>query len=396
MRKAIISAVAALVIFLFIISCTVQSPSQPVASVAEMPTEEIQSEFTSAVEPQQIDESLPTVEPVTRVVTSTEEDGPGSLDDLVQGANPGDIILFSVDVFPIDDPGVIHLETHSIGFPIGGVTVDASNAGVIIDGEGGPDAGFIIESSGNRIMGIKFINFSFAAVVIKGPGMDTSLKAAVDNVIGGDRSLGDGPYGQGNCFGANRVGIAIENRALRNQVIGNLVGIEADGSPVNNSKGGVLVRGASDDNLIGPNNVIANNNEYGVKVEGSEHAIITRNAIYNQQWPLVLTYGSNREASSMIEDGSVDIDCSRGFIEAEIYPSPLMSIEVFSGDASGPMVYEGSLELNTEPNNTGDDVRITFIFDKGEAFQGDYLYFSGLTHFRDTTTFTDAVACGGR
>ena len=122
--------------------------------------------------------------------------------------------------------------------------MDGSNAGVILEGVDGPECGLIIESGDNVVYGLKFLNFSFSGIAI-------IAENAENNRIGGDREQGAGPYGQGNCFGLNPIGVVIERGAANNTVSGNLVGIDADGSDLGNADGGILVQAGSNGNTIG-------------------------------------------------------------------------------------------------------------------------------------------------
>jgi len=239
----------------------------------------------------------PSVQSAETIVTSTENEGPGTLREAVLSAAPGNTITFDTDIFAPDDPATIHLN-GPITLGQGGLTVDGSNAGVILDGMDGPESGLIIESSDNIVYGIKFINFSFSGIAIIGG--DTPGKAE-NNHIGGDHEKGDGPYGQGNCFGLSTTGVVIERGAANNTVSGNLVGIDADGSDLGNANGGILVQAGSNNNTIGPDNVIANNNAYGIQAEGSDPLTITQNAIYNQEIPVELVNGSNSEIQAGVE-----------------------------------------------------------------------------------------------
>ena len=340
----------------------------------------------------------PTEEPALQegVVYTTDNEGPGSLRNTVMEAQPGDVITFDPEVFPVDNPSVIKVSSPGpIGINQGKITIDASNAGVILDGEGGPEVGVIVESSGNKVMGMKFEHFSLSGLIVKGQNWDSSSDAAANNIIGGDPSIGDGPYGQGNCFVNNSTGLYIQQGADKNTVTGNFIGVEADGTPAGNPNGGVVVQAGADDNIIGPNNIIANTDDFAVMIEGSDRNTITQNAIYNYGLePIKLVNGGNREWFSFIRSETIDINCKAGFISAELFPSPSEIMEVFSGDGSGPKYFEGSLELNVEGSENGDEFHIPFVFEKETEFKGTELYFVGKTRDNETTTFTEAVSCG--
>ena len=327
----------------------------------------------------------PSVQSAETIVTSTENEGPGTLREAVLSVAPGDTITFDTDIFAPDDPATIHLN-GPITLGQGGLTVDGSNAGVILDGMDGPESGFIIESSDNIVYGIKFINFSFSGIAIIGgntPGKGEN------NQIGGDREKGDSPYGQGNCFGLSTTGVVIERGAANNTVSGNLVGIDTDGSDLGNTDGGILVRAGSNGNTIGPNNIIANNNAYGIQAEGSDPITITKNAIFNQEIPVELVNGSNSEMRAGVEINT--LVAANGQVGGDYMPNPITTLEVFSGDATGPRFFEGSLVLNPDDIPEGSD-RSAFFMDKGSPFKGSYLYFAGTSDDGRTTAFSEGIS----
>ena len=322
------------------------------------------------------------------VVYTFENDGPGSLRQTVREAQPGDTITFDADMFPVNNPSVILISNSGpITLNQGNLTIDASNAGVILEGQDGSETGIVIESDDNTLYGLKFVNFSESGLVIK--------NAAANNTIGGDPSMGSAPYGQGNCFIKNGTGLMIQEGASHNLVTGNFIGVEADGTAAGNPNGGVVIQNAAQANVIGPNNIIANTDDFAIMIDGSEQNIVTRNSIYNYgSEPVVLVNGGNRENLTEFKQESVAINCSLGYVKAEIYPSPLATMEVFSGDEHGPKVYEGSMELNIQPDDHGEESHTPFIFNKETSFSGDYVYFTGFVEDGGSTTFSGALSCG--
>ncbi|HYC59703.1 MAG TPA: right-handed parallel beta-helix repeat-containing protein [Thermoanaerobaculia bacterium] len=159
------------------------------------------------------------------VVTSIADSGPGTLRDALINLAAGDVITFDPAVFPPHDPATIQVATQLPHLKVSGVVIDASNAGVILDGSrlsGNFDSGFELEppSRGNTIMGMQIVNFPSAGIFIDGDG---------GNVIGGDRSRGSGPTGQGNVINRNRkFGIHVGN-PNDNRIVGNLIGTDATG-----------------------------------------------------------------------------------------------------------------------------------------------------------------------
>jgi hypothetical protein len=121
----------------------------------------------------------------TIVVTSTAEGGPGTLRQTLLDVQSGDTITFDTAVFPPNAPATIYL---SSGLPVisqGNLKIDASNAGVILDGSN-IDEGFVpclkIVSDGNTVHGLQLVNFA--------PGAGISLsKGAQHNAMFGDQRV---------------------------------------------------------------------------------------------------------------------------------------------------------------------------------------------------------------
>lgn len=70
----------------------------------------------------------------TIVVTSTTDSGPGTLRQALLDAQSGDTITFDATVFPPTSPMTITLTSGLPELTQGNLTIDASNAGVILDG----------------------------------------------------------------------------------------------------------------------------------------------------------------------------------------------------------------------------------------------------------------------
>lgn len=159
---------------------------------------------------------------VTRIVTSTADAGGGTLRAALGSAQAGDTITFDPAVFPPADPATIRLQTVLPAVTRDNLTIDASNAGVVLDGSGmslANSKGLEIRSAGNTIRGMQITGFN----------VGISLEGKGGNTIGGDRSIGSGPIGQGNRISRNkRAGIAV-SRPDGNRIIGNLIGTDLTG-----------------------------------------------------------------------------------------------------------------------------------------------------------------------
>ena len=128
----------------------------------------------------------------TIIVSSTDDDGPETLRQALLDAQPGDTITFDPAVFPPHAPETIVITSQLPQISQGHLTIDASDAGVILDGSQLPEdtwlPGLEIVSDGNTIRGLQVINFTGTGIVVAFHGRN--------NTIGGDRNIGVGPTGQ--------------------------------------------------------------------------------------------------------------------------------------------------------------------------------------------------------
>jgi hypothetical protein len=302
----------------------------------------------------------------TIVVTSAADSGPGTLRQAMEQAQSGDTVTFDPAVFPPTAPATISITSILPTMWRGNVTIDASDAGVILDGSSLPGdwtPGFqIVGSHGNRIRGLQISNFSGRAIDISGDSQH--------NVIGGDRNVGAGPYGQGNLLIRNGNGIVItQEAATQNTIAGNLIGTDAAGtSGLGNGKGIWIVEGANG-NVIGPDNVIAHNWTTGIVVQdqGSLYNTITQNSIHDNGFRGInLREGGNNE---LLPPVILDFDLAAGTVYG--FTCSNCTVEIFSDSADEGEVYEGRAIANSNG---------VYAFARGVSFTGPHL----------TATATDA------
>jgi len=222
---------------------------------------------TPASKPQAL--AAPTATGRTWTVTSNADSGPGTLRRALENGGNGDTINFDPDAFPPSNPAVIKLQDHLPPLKQGGLTIDASNAGVILDGRGTPPdaSGLNIISDGNVIRGLQILNFPGPGVFVGGNF------AAKGNVIGGDRTRGNGLLGEGNLISGNGGGVGMFGAGTRgNRVIGNYIGTDVNGtSAKGNRYNGVSINGGASGNAIGgttpgERNVISGNGWGGIAI----------------------------------------------------------------------------------------------------------------------------------
>lgn len=215
---------------------------------------------------------------VTLVVTSPLDSGPGTLRQILQDAQRGDAITFDPAVFPPSAPVTITPASALPALVRGRLTLDGSDAGVILDGSATPPEtdGLLLASDGNRVQGLQIVRFPGSGIAVYGD----------DNVIGGDRGRGQGPLGRGNLASGNGVfGITI-SYASGNTVVGNLVGTDASGTRAfGNGVLGIFVSPAAFDNRIGgpaaaDRNLVSGNGGNGISLMlGSYGNVIAGNYV---------------------------------------------------------------------------------------------------------------------
>ncbi len=305
---------------------------------------------------------VPTPIGKTIVVTSYMNDGPGTLRQALLDAISGDKIVFDTEIFPPESPTTIFLTTHgeSIALPSitqGSLIIDASNAGVIIDGSktSGEWVNCIsIESNDNIIRGLQVINF---------PGSGFAfMNQAQNNILGGNRSVGVGPIGQGNLSAGNRTQIDLQGKDVSNNIItGNLIGVNSNGSSSIGIPGtGIYLSSGTSNNTIGPDNIIAFNSD-GIQMNSgrSRGNTFTRNNIFqNENSGISPGMGNDKIASPEI----LGFDLEKGEITIKACSNCI--VEVYS-DEFGQGKY---FEISGRTDDAG-----LLVLEKGTPFIGPYL-----------------------
>ena len=295
----------------------------------------------------------------TIIVTSTADSGPGTLRQALLDAQTGDTITFDSAIFPPTAPVTIAVTSELPHIRQGNLTIDASSVGVILDGSNVPGdwvAGLqIVSSNANTIRGLQVSNFS-------GPGIAISGDAEY-NVIGGDRSVGAGPFGQGNQFIHDTIGVNLSTPGTTlNVIAGNLIGTDAAGAAqLGNERSGVWISEGANGNTIGPDNVIAHHGTAGIFIYGptSVNNTITRNSIHDNRVGIELLVGAN---TKLIFPSILDFDLPAGTVTGATCAT--CTVEIFSDAGYEGAIYEGQ----TAADGSG-----VFVFDKGAAFIGPYL-----------------------
>jgi len=211
----------------------------------------------------------------TCTVSSTSDSGPNTLRQCLLDAVAGDDILFDPSTFPPGTPQTITLASELPWIMVDNLTIDGSEAGVILDGNALADEPvglsiFLAEEA--TIRGLQIQGFKVG--VLLGLG-------ATNCTLGGDRTVGAGPLGRGNLISANSsVGVQLEGAGTsHNSIIGNFIGTDITGDTANgNGYAGIAIAFGASQNVIGgahssgtcdgPCNMISGN-FVGVQIEGA-------------------------------------------------------------------------------------------------------------------------------
>lgn len=206
------------------------------------------------------------------LVTSTADSGSGTLRTCLESTVSGGIITFDPAVFPPGSPATINPATQLPTITQGSLTIDGSNAGVILNGTATPAEswGLVVDSSTNAVKGLQVLYFP-------GGGMHLTQNAG-KNTIGGDRNIGSGPTGEGNVISGNGSDYGLLVEGSDNVISGNLVGTDATGlAALGNAFTGAEINGAR--NIIGgkgagKRNVISGNSFSGMHIGGEDNTVI--------------------------------------------------------------------------------------------------------------------------
>lgn len=356
-------------------------------------------------------------------VISAADSGPGTLRQTLLDAQSGDTIIFDPIVFPPDAPEAIALTSDLPIITQGYLTIDASNAGIILDGSavgGEMNSGLNIQADGVKVFGMQIVGFSGCGIELHGHA----------NAIGGNQQEGTGPLGQGNLLSDNnKGGVCLLDGADLNVIRGNLMGVDATGlvawgsqengvyitdgrqnriednvlsgnsgrgidiccsvnstgnivvdnligvgsdghTPIPNGDKGVSLADGANHNTIGPGNVIANTDgSYGISVQRgfAPGNTILGNSIYNNLESGISAWNENINLAHV--PAIVTFDLAGGEVAGVGCPNCL--IQIYSDEDNEGQEFEGQV--------TADRMGI-FSFRKGSPLTGPHL----------TATATDA------
>ena len=147
----------------------------------------------------------------TFVVISTADSDSGSLRHAMTHVRSNDEILFDPAIFPIGVPAEIYLTSPLPSIVSDSVTINGSNAGVVLDGSmiSNEASGIHIDSDENWIAGLEIRGFYDGISIATGKS---------NNIIGGFHD-GEGNY----IYNNTNNGITVDDGAISNALISNMI-----------------------------------------------------------------------------------------------------------------------------------------------------------------------------
>lgn len=206
---------------------------------------------------------------VTNNLDSTTQSIAGSLRYVIENSSATDTITFNTTTFPPSTPTTISLTGNLPSITQGNITIDASNAGVTINGDGVASDCLTIDSNDNEIKGLEITGCTSDGI---------NITSGTNNTIGGDNTVGSSTLGEGNRVHGNGAhGIDINSNS--NFVYGNYIG-NTDGLNSSENIRGVYIAG--DNNSIGgaldgQRNIISGNNMSGIYVHSTADSTVIKN-----------------------------------------------------------------------------------------------------------------------
>ncbi len=227
-------------------------------------------------------------------VTSAADSGPGTLRQMLLDATPGDTITFSPAAFPPASP--VRIQPLS-AFPLldkAGLTLDATGAGVILDGfrAGSGADGLTMATSGCLVRGLTIQQFGGVGLLVLADATNNTVERNVIVLNGGS---------------------GIEIRGKLNRIQGNLVGVDPAGAQVvaGNEYNGVAIWKGATGNVVGGDlavqrNVIGGNRHNGVWIDGASTRDNQVIGNYVGVWIDGLHKAPNLLSGVSIQDGGYD------------------------------------------------------------------------------------------
>jgi parallel beta-helix repeat protein len=302
----------------------------------------------------------------TIVVNSNADSGPGTLRQALLDAHSGDMIMFDPAIFPPQAPARIILANCLPEVLQDHLTIDASGAGVILDGshiEAEWCSGIrIISTNWNTIQDLRFEGFSPGAGVEVAGGAQHNL--VKDNIVG----FGD-------------VGFVLGGKETSsNKFTGNFIGVDYEGKSLEQTSVGIYIEDGASHNTIAGNTIAYNS--HGIEIVDSDSVgnTISQNSIYGN-----LRNGIGLEAFDQHGGGNsglhtptiIEFDIEKGMITGFTCPNCL--IEIFSDERNQGRIFEGQLTADSAGN---------FSLKRTAPFTGPHLTATATDKYGTTSPFS--------
>jgi len=248
-----------------------------------------------------------------------------ALQEANANGSTADTITFNTGVFPPATPATIPLGSTLPTLSASNTTVDASAAGVKVDGQTDSFNCFDINSADNILKGFELITNCVFGIRIFGGAQDNTIggsTAGERNVISGNPDAGVGIHDDGTSG---------------NVVLGNYIGTNAPGDEAIPNGIGVKIWEGSSGTILGPDNLISGNQHDGVLITGgSENDVVKGNLI-----------GTDASGTADLGNGSFGIEISDGAHGAVIGGTTADDRNVISGNNYGVVVgFRGAASEN--------------------------------------------------
>lgn len=293
----------------------------------------------------------------------------GARDTLVGGANQGNLVSGNDIGVYLDGAVDTTVAGNVIGLAADGHTPLGNQSGgvFVVRGAqnnriGGPSPVLRNVISGNGAVatafgqGIYMSDTSTTGNLVLGNyiGTDTSGNGPAGNYRQGllitagaqANQVGDTTAAAGNVIAYNGLG-GIRIDAPNNRVLGNLIGVGADGhTRLGNQSNGVRIGG--NDNTLGPNNLIANNQHSGVLLLGSNTTVMSNTLEANGRSGLcAIGRNATIDRNLVVQNGGgagpwAECAIRGGIVISDTSEALLTNNQVFSNLAAGVTVFSGS------------------------------------------------------
>lgn len=296
------------------------------------------------------------------IVTSLEDNGPGTLRNALLLAKNGDSIIFNLPSGKKGQPAQIRLKSPLPVITQNNLVIDgllpgcANEPQVLLWGIGNIDNGLVLRGKKITIRGLNFRGFKQYAIWLDGEnqagtGVNPNRCLIEKNTITSQGELKVGIGVTGDCFSniiranqitrCNRAGIIIQGPARRNKVEGNFIGVSFGGDATGGQLYGIRLEQGASQNRIGGNrkamaNYITGNTQAGVLISGLD---TTANLVIGN------LIGANPDDSSQLKGGynqqvgvSIEQAATNNQVERNIFTNNHLGVFLSEQAASSTII----------------------------------------------------------